>query len=90
MLVSMFSTFRYGYWRYASTGRFFLDPGSYHLYVRDGNRDMFNQDLRLDNNVDTIGLDLSNSNLTPPTTKPTGAFARTESSRSSNAAAAAR
>src|SRR6266436_7794065 len=28
MLVSMFSTFRYGYWRYASAGRFFLDPGS--------------------------------------------------------------
>src|SRR5271156_990335 len=28
MLVSMFSTFRYGYWRFASTGRFFLDPGS--------------------------------------------------------------
>jgi cellulose synthase (UDP-forming) len=27
-LVSMFSTFRYGYWRFASTGRFFLDPGS--------------------------------------------------------------
>src|SRR5260370_7400031 len=28
MLVSMFSTFRYGYWRYASAGRFFFDPGS--------------------------------------------------------------
>ncbi|HEX3570820.1 MAG TPA: glycosyltransferase, partial [Acidobacteriaceae bacterium] len=28
MLVSIFSTFRYGYWRLASTGRFFLDPGS--------------------------------------------------------------
>jgi cellulose synthase (UDP-forming) len=28
MLVSMFSTFRYGYWRFASAGRFFLDPGS--------------------------------------------------------------
>ena len=28
MIVSIFSTFRYGYWRYASTGRFFLDPGS--------------------------------------------------------------
>src|SRR6266567_1331961 len=28
MLVSMFSTFRYGYWRFASTGRFFLEPGS--------------------------------------------------------------
>jgi cellulose synthase (UDP-forming) len=28
MLVSMFSTFRYAYWRYASAGRFFLDPGS--------------------------------------------------------------
>src|ERR1700730_7819457 len=28
MLVSIFSTFRYGYWRFASTGRFFLDPGS--------------------------------------------------------------
>src|SRR4030088_667441 len=28
MLVSMFSTFRYGYWRFASTGRFFFDPGS--------------------------------------------------------------
>src|SRR5580704_16905261 len=28
MLVSMFSTFRYGYWRFATTTRFFLDPGS--------------------------------------------------------------
>src|SRR5260370_18170036 len=28
MLVSMFSTFRYGYCRFASTGRFFLDPAS--------------------------------------------------------------
>jgi cellulose synthase (UDP-forming) len=28
ILVSMFSTFRYGYWRFASAGRFFLDPGS--------------------------------------------------------------
>src|SRR5580700_6478053 len=28
MLVSMFSTFRYGYWRFASTGRFFFDTGS--------------------------------------------------------------
>jgi cellulose synthase (UDP-forming) len=28
MLVSIFSTFRYGYWRFASTGRFFLDPSS--------------------------------------------------------------
>jgi hypothetical protein len=52
---------------------FFLDPGSYHLYVRDGSRDMFDQDLTLDNNVDTIGFDLSHSNLTPPTTKPSGA-----------------
>jgi hypothetical protein len=50
---------------------FFLDPGSYHLYVRDGNRNMFDQDLRLDSNVDTIGLDLSHSNLAPPTTQPT-------------------
>jgi len=28
LLVSMFSTFRYGYWRFATTTRFFLDPGS--------------------------------------------------------------
>jgi cellulose synthase (UDP-forming) len=28
MLVSIFSTFRYGYWRIATTFRFFLDPGS--------------------------------------------------------------
>jgi cellulose synthase (UDP-forming) len=28
MLVSLFSTLRYAYWRYASAGRFFLDPGS--------------------------------------------------------------
>src|SRR5262250_3306993 len=28
ILVSMFSTFRYAYWRYASVGHFFFDPGS--------------------------------------------------------------
>ena len=28
LLVSMFSTFRYGYWRIATTSRLFLDPGS--------------------------------------------------------------
>jgi len=28
MLVSMFSTFRYGFWRISTTVRFFLDPGS--------------------------------------------------------------
>ncbi len=28
LLVSMFSTFRYGYWRIATTSGFFLDPGS--------------------------------------------------------------
>ena len=28
MLVSMYSTFRYGYWRIATTIRFFLDPGT--------------------------------------------------------------
>jgi cellulose synthase (UDP-forming) len=28
MLVSIFSTFRYGYWRVSTTFRFFLDPGS--------------------------------------------------------------
>ena len=28
ILVSMFSTFRYAYWRYATTARLFLDPGS--------------------------------------------------------------
>ena len=28
MLVSMFSTFRYGWWRVATTVRFFLDPGT--------------------------------------------------------------
>jgi cellulose synthase (UDP-forming) len=28
MLVSIFSTFRYAYWRYATTARLFLDPGS--------------------------------------------------------------
>ncbi len=28
MLVSMFSTFRYGFWRLATTVKFFLDPGS--------------------------------------------------------------
>src|SRR5215831_7583713 len=29
MLASMYSTFRYGYWRIVSTGKFFLDPGSH-------------------------------------------------------------
>jgi cellulose synthase (UDP-forming) len=28
MLASMFSTFRYGYWRFTTTFRFFIDPGS--------------------------------------------------------------
>ena len=28
MFVSMFSTFRYGYWRISTTVRFFLDPGT--------------------------------------------------------------
>jgi cellulose synthase (UDP-forming) len=28
LLVSIFSTFRYGYWRYATTANFFLAPGS--------------------------------------------------------------
>ncbi len=28
MLVSMYSTFRYGFWRIATTTKFFLDPGS--------------------------------------------------------------
>lgn len=28
MLVSMFSTFRYGFWRLSTTFKFFLDPGS--------------------------------------------------------------
>src|SRR4051812_32000099 len=28
MLASMYSTFRYGFWRIATTGKFFLDPGS--------------------------------------------------------------
>jgi cellulose synthase (UDP-forming) len=28
MLCSMYSTFRYGFWRISTTGRFFLDPGS--------------------------------------------------------------
>src|SRR5258705_3874901 len=28
MLVSMFCTFRYSYWRFASAGRFLLDPAS--------------------------------------------------------------
>lgn len=28
MLVSCFSTFRYGYWRLATTVKFFLDPGT--------------------------------------------------------------
>jgi cellulose synthase (UDP-forming) len=28
MLVSIFSTFRYGYWRVSTTAKFFLDPGS--------------------------------------------------------------
>jgi len=28
MLVSIFSTFRYGYWRIATTVKFFLDPGN--------------------------------------------------------------
>ena len=28
MLVSMFSTFRYGFWRIATTVKFFIDPGS--------------------------------------------------------------
>src|SRR6266481_6857777 len=28
LLVSMFSTFRYGYWRFATTTKFFVEPGS--------------------------------------------------------------
>ncbi len=28
LLASMFSTFRYGYWRIATTTKFFFDPGS--------------------------------------------------------------
>src|SRR5271156_3540064 len=28
MLISMFSTFRYGFWRIATTIKFFLDPGT--------------------------------------------------------------
>lgn len=28
MLASMYSTFRYGFWRIATTGKFFLDPGA--------------------------------------------------------------
>src|SRR5882757_2531007 len=28
MIASMYSTFRYGFWRMATTGKFFLDPGS--------------------------------------------------------------
>src|SRR5580704_10591283 len=28
LLVSMFSTFRYGYWRFATTSKFFLAPGA--------------------------------------------------------------
>jgi cellulose synthase (UDP-forming) len=28
LLVSVFSTFRYGYWRYATTAKFFFTPGS--------------------------------------------------------------
>ena len=28
MIASMYSTFRYGFWRIATTGKFFLDPGS--------------------------------------------------------------
>src|SRR3984885_1721079 len=28
LLVSVFSTFRYGYWRYATTTKFFFAPGS--------------------------------------------------------------
>src|ERR1700709_127668 len=28
LLVSMFSTFRYGFWRLSTTVKFFLDPGS--------------------------------------------------------------
>src|ERR1700761_1334320 len=33
MLVSMFSTFRYGYWRLATTGKFFLQPGASWAWV---------------------------------------------------------
>jgi cellulose synthase (UDP-forming) len=28
MIASMYATFRYGFWRIATTGKFFLDPGS--------------------------------------------------------------
>src|ERR1700748_1303252 len=28
LLVSVFSTFRYGYWRYATTAKYFAEPGS--------------------------------------------------------------
>ena len=33
MLVSMYSTFRYGYWRISTTVRFFLDPGTRWTYL---------------------------------------------------------
>lgn len=33
MLVSCFSTFRYGFWRISTTVRFFLDPGSHWSYL---------------------------------------------------------
>src|ERR1700744_6228294 len=33
MLASMYSTFRYGYWRISYTVRFFLDPGNSWTYL---------------------------------------------------------
>jgi len=33
MIVSMYSTFRYGYWRLATTGRYFLLPGSSRSWI---------------------------------------------------------
>jgi cellulose synthase (UDP-forming) len=35
MIASMYSTFRYGFWRIATTGKFFLEPGS-NYSVLDG------------------------------------------------------
>ena len=33
MLASMYSTFRYGFWRISSTGKFFFDPGNHTSFL---------------------------------------------------------
>jgi hypothetical protein len=55
---------------------FFLDPGSYEFTVRSGEKIILKETLTLHSDIDTIGIDLANSGLQPPTTLPTTRPAR--------------